>query len=222
VSQVTFVNKSTVKLLDFMGDDLRILAAARVSTGKASVDVDRDKKLINYLWENQHGTPFEKVVFEFHVETPIFIARQWMRHRIGSFNEMSGRYRKLNPVFFVPEIVRLQNKEGNKQGSNGASDDQDGLSFNMKDHSFRSWELYVYLLGEGVANEQARLVLPVSIMTEFCWTVNLRSLFNFLQLRMDSHAQPEIQQPANDIAEIVKTIVPWAWEAFERHNLKKE
>ncbi len=223
MEEVQFVSKSSVQLVDYMGNDQRIIDAARVSTGKKSILTGKDKDLVDYLWRNQHGTPFEKVVFEFYIQTPIFIARQWFRHRIGSFNEMSGRYRKLKPIFFMPEVLRLQNTEGNKQGSNGVLASvlvrsfEGSMQLNIKD----SWHLYEEMLANGIANEQARLVLPVTIMTEFYWTVNLRSLFNFLSLRLDSHAQPEIQQPAREVASLVKPLVPWAWEAFEKHTLKK-
>ena len=208
---------SKVTLVDHMGDDYRVLEAARVSTGaEARKGDDKDRKLIQFLWKQEHGTPFEQVVFTFKVKTPIFVARQIFRHRISSFNEMSGRYRELPTVFFMPDEFRAQNKEGNKQGSVIDPSINQDMAASLVIASYDEAEqTYKSLLAMGVANELARIVLPVGIYTEFYWTINFRSLANFLHLRLDPHAQPEIQDVALQIEEIVKPLIPWIYEAFE-------
>jgi len=222
-SEISYRPHPTVSLVDHMGDDYRVLDAARVSTGsKSTSDETRDKKLINHLWTNRHGTPFEKIIFEFHVKCPIFTARQIFRHRIGSFNEMSGRYRILPMNFFLPEIWRSQNKPApgvNKQGSHiDPALDQEEATAIARTAYVGAVEAYEKLVEMGVANELARAVLPVSVETEFFWTVNFRAAANFLSLRLDPHAQPEIQEVARQMEALIKPLIPWTYEAFETSN----
>ncbi|MCG2724781.1 MAG: FAD-dependent thymidylate synthase [Elusimicrobia bacterium] len=215
------LDKGFVKLVDFMGGDSRAVDSARVSFGSKSKGEEQDKRLIEYLIKHQHHTPFEHCVFQFHIKCPIFVARQWMRHRWGSFNEVSSRYSEVKEEFYIPEKFRVQDRL-NKQGS------IDSSSFNneelIKEYSksiTASYETYKSLLSLGIAREMARMALPVAQYTQFYWTVNARSLLNFLFLRMDAHAQLEIRKYADAMAEIFKQKMPWTWDAFSKINATK-
>jgi thymidylate synthase (FAD) len=219
------LNKGDLSLLDMMGSDETIAKAAWVSYAKQdekkeAKDIER---LINYLMKHQHGTPFEHVVFQFHIKAPIFIAREWFRHRIGSFNEVSSRYITFEPEFYIPEQFRVKS-ETNKQGSvipddyigkagwnNWATEE---LTQSYKD----SYNSYLALKEQGVANELARLLLPLGTYTEWWWTVNLRSLFNFMALRSFPTAQWEIQEYSRALEEIVKEKLPYAYMAWENNG----
>lgn len=212
---IEVLDKGFVKLVDFMGGDIRAVSAARVSFGGTSKGEERDKMLIKYLMENKHLSPFEHCYFQFHIKCPIFVARQWMRHRIASYNEISARYTEVKDEFYLPKAFRIQDMS-NRQGS-VESDKLDNASLSKIyeeaiEHSYQS---YQKLLKAGVAREMARGILPVAQYTQFYWTVNLRSLLNFISLRADSHAQYEIRVYANAIKEIVKQKMPWSFEAFE-------
>jgi len=223
MNKTQVLDVGSIELVDIMGNDFRVLEAARVSTGsKASKGPEKDKKLIHYLMANEHHTPFEKIVFEFHVKCPIFVARQWFRHRIGSFNEVSGRYKEIPWEAYRPEKWRYQS-EDNKQGSSGFVDPVTSGSVNyMLEQSYSvAKRAYDTLLEQGIAKELARLVMPVGIYTEFFWTVNFRSLMNFLKLRMDKHAQFEIRQYANAIYTLLEENdhLPWSLDAFKTNYL---
>jgi thymidylate synthase (FAD) len=210
-----------VRLVDFIGGDLRAVQSARVSFKGESKGEERDKKLLEYLLANEHFTPFEHSVFQFHIKCPIFVARQWMRHRWGSYNEISSRYTEVKDEFYMPEKFRIQDKS-NRQGSIESGNlNQEFLLSEYKKTIKNSYQTYEKLLKEGVAKEMARMVLPVSQYTEFYWTINARSLLNFLKLRMDSHAQKEIREYANSIAKIFEEKMPWTWEAFNKLYVKK-
>ncbi|MDI3473248.1 MAG: thymidylate synthase, partial [Thermotogaceae bacterium] len=223
------LDKGFIKLVEHMGNDLSAVQAARVSYGKGlSSDPQRDKKLIFYLMKHGHETPFEHIVFKFHVKAPLFVARQWFRHRIASYNEISGRYTQVEDDWYIPENIRIPDVV-NKQGSVFATDREDEKEIlNLIEESIkRSYSTYRELLNRGIAKELARIVLPLSMYTQWYWTVNARSLMNFLNLRADSHAQWEIRQYALKIAEIFKEVCPWTFEAFIKHRysgdiLKKE
>jgi thymidylate synthase (FAD) len=186
-----------VRLVDWMGDDKRVVDAARVSYQKGTKTASDDRCLIRYLLRNRHTTPFEKVRFEFHVKLPIFIARQWMRHRTGSFNEISARYSEMEDCFYSPRKMRKQSKS-NRQGSSDEIVDVD-----ISSAYSRSYSEYTALLEQGVAREQARMVLPAGIYTEFLWTVDLWNLMHFLSLRLDGHAQKEIRDYGQAILSLV-------------------
>jgi thymidylate synthase (FAD) len=206
-----------VRLIDCLGDDRRIVQAARVSYGSGLKGDEKDKRLIDYLYRNDHGTPFEKVVFEFHVKLPIFVARQWMRHRMGSFNEISGRYTLFNEKeFYVPDQFRQPDSK-NKQGSKSLKDPAKDMVLDgvYRKAVHEALVAYESMLNKGVAKEVARMVLPVCMYTQFYWTVNLRSLFNFLKLRLDEKAQFEIQQYASVLHTLSRPQAPWAFESFE-------
>lgn len=215
------LDKGFVKLIDFIGGDLRAAQSARVSFGGESKGEDRDKKLLEYLLEHEHFTPFEHSVFQFHVKCPIFVARQWMRHRMASYNEISARYTEVKEEFYIPQKFRVQDAI-NKQGSVTSSRLDDGPLLKEYDESLkRSFETYKKLLKSGVAREMARMVLPVSQYTQYHWTINARSLLNFLKLRMDPHAQYEIREYANVISEIFREKMPWTWEAFNKIHVSR-
>jgi len=211
------LDKGFVRLVDHMGDDSRIVQSARVSYSKGTKTVREDAKLINYLLKNKHWTPFEMVTFTFHVKLPIFIARQWMRHRAGSFNEVSARYSEMPDEFYIPSLERIKaQSKTNKQGSG------DNLCSRTKEHArdimevncLKAFADYKTLLDMGVARELARITLPLNLYTEFYWKVDLRNLFNFIALRSDSHAQFEIQEYSNAIYSIIEPIVPHSCASF--------
>jgi len=185
--------------------------AARVSYDMDVLDEERDKKLIEFLLKNGHETPFEHIVFSFHVKCPIFVARQWFRHRIASYNELSGRYSKLSYEFYLPDPARLRK---------GADIDGRAALEKIEEVTRSAFQTYLELLKMGIPREVARIVLPLNLYTRFYWTVNARSLMNFLNLRADSHAQWEIQQYALAIAKIFKEKCPWTFEAFLKYAYK--
>lgn len=215
------LNNGFVRLIDTMGDDMSVVRSARVSYGNETKGEEADKKLINYLMKHNHGTPFEHLNFTFHIKAPIFIARQWFRHRIGSFNEISGRYVKLDLDFWTPNEWRVNDKE-NLQSSSFkelSPIEVDELNSSLEQTYKYISITYDYLINQGVAREQARAILPVGTYTEFYWTVNARSLFNFIKLRTHENAQKEIQDYGNIIYDIAKDTAPWTFEAFENHIL---
>jgi len=214
-----------VYIKDHMGDDQRVVDSARVSFGHMESETDsaRNRKLIFYLMENGHESPFESVVFTFGVKTPIFIARQWFRHRIGSFNEISARYSKIDCEFYIPDNVRKQDTV-NKQGSLKMDDERILEYFTeslRRIDELAKWE-YEHFMDMGVAREMCRMFLPLNTYTEFYWTVNFRSLMNFIKLRADTHAQWEIQRYAKAICDLVRPIVPVSFEAFNRFILESK
>lgn len=232
IPEVKCLDHGFVRLIDYMGNDKRIVDAARVSYQQGTTKVSSDRDLIRYLLRHLHTTPFEKVRFEFHVKAPIFVARQWMRHRMGSFNEVSARYSVMPDEFYVPDPVRKQS-ESNKQGSSDETVDEFkptptanpiDVRLYLKEVTFaNAYKDYKALLEAGVARELARCVLPTSLYTEFYWTVDLWNLMHFLRLRIDSHAQKEIQVYGQAILQLVKEHcdLEYAMEAFQDYILDK-
>ncbi len=216
--RIEVLDKGFVELVEMMGDDYSAVQAARTSYGKGLTNPERDMQLIYYLMENGHHSPFEHIVFKLHIKLPIFVMRQLARHRIASINERSGRYTKFKEEWFLPEMVRIQDSE-NRQGSI-PTDDRDlnlealGL---IKESLENSFDVYSKLMDMGVAREIARIVLPTSMYTEIYWTINLRSLMNFLDQRADSHAQYEIQQYALALARIFDEKCPVTYRAYLRY-----
>lgn len=219
---IKILDKGFVKLIDFIGGDERAVLSARVSFDMTLKGEEKDKKLIEYLLKHQHLTPFEHCIFQFHIKCPIFVARQWMRHRWGSYNEVSARYTEVKDEFYIPEKFRTQDIK-NKQGSIETNElDNKDLIEKYKSAVENSYKVYKYLLNKGVAREMARMVLPVSQYTQYYWTVNARSLLNFLTLRLDQHAQYEIREYAKAIVSIFEEKMPWTWECFNKiHNIQK-
>lgn len=225
MNHIDVLDNGFVHLVDVMGSDQRVLDAARVSTGASSKGDKKDQGLINYLMKNEHETPFEKLVFEFHIKCPIFVARQWFRHRMGSYNEVSARYKEFKFETYTPSDWR-QPGTNNHQGSvpmELSEEDKKHINDTLKIAYTVSRDAYYDLLNKGVAKELARLVLPMGHYTEFYWTVNFRSLMNFIRLRADSHAQLEIQEYANAIMSNLESIedIKWSVNAFKEFKLSR-
>lgn len=212
----------TVQLIETMGDDLSIVNAARVSYAKTSTELsDADYGLIGYLARNRHGTPFEMVQFKFRVKVPIGVAREWQRHRIGSFNEVSTRYVEMLPEFYIPPLsaVRTQRgKPGHYEMVTVEPVDAAIIQHSMREAYAAAYTAYQELIAAGVAKELARNVLPLGLYTEFIWSVNLRSVFNFLSLRTHETALLEIRREATNVEGDVKRIVPVAWNAWNENG----
>jgi thymidylate synthase (FAD) len=219
---VKVLDKGFVRLVDFMGGDQGVVDAARVSYGGVSKGVDADKKLISYLLKHSHMTPFEHSLFKFHVSAPIFVARQWFRHRFAAYNEISFRYTEVKDYFYTPETWRGQDKKNKQSSTAAASLDQKAIHALFTEQVDASLAAYKKMIELGVAREMARMVLPVNLYTEFYWTVNARSLMNFVSLRADGHAQWEIQQYGEAMAKAFREAMPWTYEAFLRHGWKGE
>jgi thymidylate synthase (FAD) len=212
-----------IRLIDYMGSDQAIVQAARVSYGKGTKQVMQDRVLIRYLMRHQHTSPFEMVEFKFHCKLPIFVARQWIRHRTASVNEYSLRYSEAQNQFYLPEsdTIRLQSKT-NRQGRSSEaapSELQREVLAILKKHAQNAWHDYEELEQADLARELARIHLPVSLYTEWYWKLNLHNLLHFLKLRLHPTAQYEIRVYAQAIAEIVKKAVPLTYEAFEDYVL---
>ena len=211
-----------VYLVDYMGNDQSIEQAARVSYGSGTRKVNETKGLIRYLMRHEHTTPFEMVELKFHAKMPIFVARQWVRHRTASINEYSGRYSILDKEFYIPEpeVIAHQSKS-NKQGRGEVMDAEKAEAVRqiLIQDAVVSYDHYKKFADDGVAKELARIGLSVDFYTQWYWKCNLHNLFHFLKLRMDPHAQWEIRQYANAMAEITKDVAPIAYEAFEDFEL---
>ncbi len=215
------LDKGFVRLVDYLGGDERIVQAARVSYGEGTKSFRQDRGLIDYLLRNQHTSPFEQVVLTFHAKLPIFVARQWVRHRMARLNEISGRYSVLKDEFYLPEgsAVALQS-EDNKQGRRNEpvpAEMQERIRAELASGQQSAYAAYLELLDTGLARELARINLPVSAYTEWYWQIDLHNLFHFLQLRMDPHAQFEIREYARTIYSIAARVCPLACESFDQH-----
>ena len=201
--------------------DFAIVQAARVSYGEGTKKVSEDRGLIRYLARHRHTTPFEMVEFKFHHVMPIFVARQWIRHRTANVNEYSARYSVVPDRFFRPSVenIRRQSKS-NRQGGDEPIDEATAAEFlAYLDDVEKHYAAYEQLMDKGVARELARIVLPVSVYTEWYWKCDLHNVFHFLSLRMDPHAQQEIRDYANAMFALIQPIVPIAAEAFLDYNL---
>lgn len=210
-------------MVDYMGGDQRIVQAARVSYGEGTKTVREDRGLIHYLMKNWHTSPFEQVQITFHTKMPVFVARQWVRHRTARLNEISGRYSIMKDEFYLPEPdqIRYQSKS-NKQGRSDetVSDEDAGrILEQFQLEQAQIYRNYESLLQANVARELARMNLPLSLYTEWYWQIDLHNLFHFLRLRLDPHAQYEIRVYAEAMAKCAQAVAPLAWEAFEEHIL---
>lgn len=204
--------KGFVRLDGCMADDLSVVNSARVSFAKKSDTLDdAGIGLIGFLMRERHGTPFEHNSFRFHIKCPVFVAREWFRHRIGSFNEFSARYSEVPDGFYLPEIENMRTQVG-KPGSYSFEEmdsaDASAAKAIMQTSIERSYSAYKTMLSMGVAKELARSVLPVAMYTEFYWTVNARALMNFLSLRTAMTAQLEIREYASEVEKIFAEQMP--------------
>jgi thymidylate synthase (FAD) len=213
---VKVLDKGELTLVDSMGSDLSVVRAARISNGAALPEWRGapDEKLIRFLAKNGHMSPFEHAVFQFYVKAPIFVVREWQRHRTFSYNERSGRYKEFEADFYIPQTWRRPDPE-NKQSSIDYGTDTHATS-RYKDSCIESYTHYNNLLDLGVAREMARMVLPLSMYTEFIVTGNLRNWMHFLDLRDSPEAQWEIRQYAQAIAEILREQVPISFAALTK------
>jgi thymidylate synthase (FAD) len=217
---IPVLDKGFVRVIDYMGDDQAIVQAARVSYGTGTKTVRSDAGLIDYLMRHQHTSPFEMCDIKLHVKLPVFVARQWIRHRTASVNEYSGRYSEIADTFYEPEPSAIGRQSAlNRQGSAGAVSQEaaERALAAWREASAAAYEQYQALLSDeddAVAREVARIGLPVSHYTEWYWKTNLHNLLRFLELRMDSHAQYEIRVYAQAIGRIVEAWVPVTWASF--------
>jgi thymidylate synthase (FAD) len=218
VGEIPVLDHGFVRLDGCMADDLSVVNAARVSFAQRSEELgDRDQGLIRFLMRERHGTPFEHNAFRFHVKLPIFVMREWARHRMGSFNEWSARYSQLDPEFYVPDAADVRTQVG-KPGSYSF----DAVDPELAEHTRatqravfdQAYAAYLDLLEREVAKEVARNVLPVAIYTQFYWTVNARSLMNFLSLRNAETAQREIRSYAAAVEQLFGERMPITHAAF--------
>lgn len=221
MESIDVLDHGFVRLVDSMGSDLSIVRAARVSydaAWRAGENEGSDHRLINFLWRNRHTTPFESVTFTFEIKAPIFVFRQWHRHRTWSYNELSARYRELSEEFYVPapEIIGVQSKN-NKQGRTlGSTFDERGwIAKIIREQNRTAFATYRQLLDADVPRELARSVLPVATYSHMFATVNLLNLLRFLSLRCDSHAQYEIRVYADAMRDLARTVAPVAIAAWE-------
>lgn len=229
IVHIDVLDKGYVELLDSMGDDNTIVAAARVSLLGESKGEEKDKQLIKYLLENKHTSPFEQVEFRFRVKCPLFIRSQWMRHRTWSYNEVSRRYTSEDIEFYYPTTLRRQ-ADVNRQASTDEEIDTiyDEMNLTRSDDRFvklRDFLKYNMLFAKcaydtlikyGVSREQARMVLPQGMYTQFYAKTDLHNLLHFLELRDSPHAQYEMRLYAKALRECIKDIVPWTIEAWDK------
>ena len=218
-----------VRVIDYMGDDSAIVQAARVSYGKGTKQVNQDRGLIRYLMRHWHSTPFEMCELKLHVKLPIFVARQWIRHRTANVNEYSARYSVLDREFYIPEPAQLaaqstQNNQG--RGDELSADQAKHVMSLLQQESMGAYQTYENLLNgseeagtEGISRELARMSLSLNYYTQWYWKIDLHNLMHFLRLRADHHAQYEIRVYADLIADITKAWLPITYEAFEDYRL---
>ena len=219
-----------VRVIDYMGDDSAIVQAARVSYGKGTKKITNDRGLIRYLMRHRHTTPFEMCEIKFHVKLPVFVARQWIRHRTANVNEYSARYSILDREFYIPATEQLAAQSvANRQGRGDVlqGDEAARVLALLRDDAARCYDHYEEMLNEdsdgnprdpdrpGLARELARMNLPLNIYTQWYWKVDLHNLLHFLSLRADAHAQYEIRVYAEAMLDIARRWLPIACEAFE-------
>lgn len=223
-----------VKLVDYMGNDAAVVQGARVSYGKGTKAINEDKGLINYLLRNLHTTPFELCEIKLHVKMPVFVARQWIRHRTANVNEYSARYSILDGEFYVPETQHVAPQSAsNAQGREADGFSETDIKFIqefIEEHGEETYQKYLMLLAEpntyneeefdlevGLARELSRMILPMNIYTQMYWKIDVHNLMHFLKLRADSHAQYEIRVFANTMCAILQDWMPHTYEAFENY-----
>ncbi|AEH40931.1 thymidylate synthase (FAD) [Treponema paraluiscuniculi Cuniculi A] len=216
------LDKGFVRLIDYLGGDARIVQAARVSYGAGTRTARDDAALIDFLLRNKHTSPFEQVVLTFHVRAPIFVARQWMRHRTARISEVSGRYSLLSHDCYVPQetsvaVQSTRNKQG--RASEGISpEQQQEVRAAFEAQQKAACAAYDALIQKNIARELARINVPLSLYTEWYWQIDLHNLFHFLRLRASAHAQAEIRAYAEVIIEITRAVAPCATASFENHE----
>ena len=233
-SAIPVLDHGFVRVVDYMGDDAAIVQAARVSYGAGTRKARDDRGLIRYLMRHWHSTPFEMCEIKLHVKLPIFVARQWIRHRTANVNEYSARYSILDREFYIPQPEQLAaQSRSNRQGRGSVLEGEEAETVLrlLREDSSRGYDHYQWMLNEGpdgepadegragLARELARMNLTANVYTQWYWKIDLHNLFHFLRLRADPHAQYEIRVYADAMCEIAKAWVPAAYEAFEEYRL---
>jgi thymidylate synthase (FAD) len=228
------LDRGFIRVIDYMGDDAAVVQAARVSYGKGTRRVSEDRGLIHYLMRHRHSTPFEMCEIKFHVKLPIFVARQWIRHRTANVNEYSARYSILDNEFYVPAPEHLAaQSQANRQGRGAVLEgaEAERVLRLLREDAARAYDHYAEMLNEredgtpvaadrqGLARELARMNLSLAFYTQWYWKVDLHNLLHFLSLRADDHAQYEIRAYAETMLDLVRRWVPLTHEAFEQHKL---
>lgn len=223
---VGLLDHGFLRVVDYMGDDGAICQAARVSYGRGTKSVSNDRGLIRYLMRHWHSTPFEMCEIKLHVKLPVFVARQWIRHRTANVNEYSARYSVLDREFYIPAAGDLaaQSRQNNQgRGDVLGPEEAARVLELLKSDSMRAYDHYEEMISQdgqqGLARELARMNLPANIYTQWYWKTDLHNLFHFLRLRADAHAQYEIRVYAEALCEMVRDWVPLAYEAFEEYRL---
>ncbi len=212
-----------IRIVDYMGSDSAIVQAARVSYGKGTKQISQDEALIKYLMRHHHTTPFEMCEIKFHVKLPIFVARQWIRHRTANVNEYSARYSILDNEFYIPKLEQIaKQSDNNKQGSGEAFDPDTSKEIidSLTNDSNLVYSHYKKFIEQGLAREIARTDLTLNYYTQFYWKIDLHNLLHFLKLRTDKHAQYEIRVYAEVMLDIIKKWVPLAYNAFIEYCLE--
>lgn len=220
--KIDVLDHGFVRVVDTMGDDSSIVQAARVSYGDGTKTVREDAELINYLVRNWHTSPAEMLELKLHVKLPIFVARQWVRHRTANINEYSGRYSVMKDEFYIPESERVTlQSTNNRQGGDVAANSDDVAWFlnGLSELCDKSYNFYQEAIDRGLARELARIGLPLNMYTEWYWKIDAHNLMRFLLLRMDSHAQYEIRVYAEAIGNLVEEWLPSLWSAFKTYIL---
>ena len=230
-SKISFIgNAGFVKLVDIMPRvipegcnslmcDNAIVQAARVSLNEGIKTTEKDVKLIDFLIRHKHTSPFEMVKFKFHVKAPIFVQRQWIRHRMANVNEISGRYSVIDPEFYYPRAIYDQGKM-NKQMSGNKIEckNTNELFDNYMNNSMKQYNTYKRLIDKGVSRETARIGLPQNMYTEFYWSIDLHNLLNFIRLRSAYNAQAEIKEYSDAMKDLIESLVPNTIKSYDRHN----
>ena len=217
------LDKGFVRLVDYLGGDERIVQAARVSYGAGTKSFREDAALIDHLLRNEHTSPFEQVILTFHVKLPIFVARQWIRHRTARVNEISGRYSVMKDDFYVPALgaIAMQSAD-NRQGRAAEplpKEEASAYIARMESAQKGAYAEYSSLVEAGLARELSRIDLPLSLYTEWYWQIDLHNLFRFLSLRLNAHAQMEIREYAKVLLDMARAVAPAATASFENHML---
>lgn len=215
------LDKGFIKVIDFMGSDEDVVDAARISYGSSNTKKSSTATLINYLMKHNHTSPFEMCEIKLHIKMPIFVARQWMRHRAGHFNEISGRYTEMHDDFYTPDIdtINRQCPDNKQSRANTPAIDPAAIRYSMQKSMNQSYESYKSALDKATAREVARIVMPLSSYTEIFWKVDLHNFMKFIQLRIASNSQLEMQEYATALRGIFLLWCPLAHAAFTEYRL---
>ncbi|QEK38352.1 FAD-dependent thymidylate synthase [Candidatus Cytomitobacter primus] len=219
--EMSILDKGFIRVIDYMGDDSAIVQAARISYGKGTKSVSSDKSLIRYLLRHEHTSVFEMCEIKLHIKAPIFVARQWLRHRTANVNEYSARYSEMERDFYCPSIDNITGQDMSNRQARGSDLDipiRENAQQQINRVNSESFETYTNLIEDGVAREISRGILPTNLYTQFYWKIDLNNLLRFIKLRTSSYAQFEIREYALKIKEILSLWVPFTYDAFNNYN----